>query len=84
MLAQAVSDVQAHYNFDVSPETTLWANLVMAMGAVYGPRIMLVYSRKQKEKQAKPRPMATVSPIKPDDKNGATFNIPGMHDPLVN
>src|SRR5690606_32627743 len=48
MLASAISDVQSHYNFDVSEEVTIWVNLITALGAIYGPRVVVIYGRKQK------------------------------------
>jgi hypothetical protein len=78
VLGQAIADVQSHYDFDVSAETTIWVNLVMALGSVYGPRAVLIYHRKQKVKE-KSRPLASVSEIKSTEKGNTIFDIPGMH-----
>lgn len=74
MMASAINAVQNHYDFNVSAEVTIWVNLISASAAVYGPRAVVIYSRKKKEQlQIRPVSEATTPP-----------GIPGMHDPTHN
>lgn len=49
MLAEGIAGVQEFYAFSPSAESVVWANLIMAMTAVYGPRILVIYNRKKTE-----------------------------------
>lgn len=52
-LAVAIQNVQDFYSFKTSAEIMLWVNFVGALGAVYGPRAVAIYSRKHKSKDKK-------------------------------
>lgn len=78
LIASAIADVQAHYNWDVSPDVQIWVNLVTAMGAVYGPRAVSIYVRKKQAKTVK-RPEPTI--VKKEGTVTPIFDIPGMHSP---
>lgn len=83
LLAQAISDVQDHYGFEVSPETAVWVNLVTALGSVYGPRAISIYSRVKKEKAAserKEKPQTTVD-LNANSVASSFLDIPGLHIP---
>jgi hypothetical protein len=49
MLAEGIAGVQEFYAFSPSAESVIWANLIMAMTAVYGPRVLVIYNRKKTE-----------------------------------
>ena len=62
MLAQALGNVQDHYNINLDPKTQAWLELMGVASAVYGPRIatkVLMSARKPKEvekpKEEKPQ-----------------------------
>jgi hypothetical protein len=63
MLAQAAKSVQDFYNFETSAEVMLWINVVGICGAVYGPRVLAVASRKKMQKKKEARPVADAAPI---------------------
>jgi hypothetical protein len=60
MLAEGIAGVQEFYSFSASEEAVIWANLIAACAAVYGPRVVLIYQRKKapKAKADKPAPVA--------------------------
>lgn len=84
MLASAINDVQEFYGLEVSPEVTIWVNLVTALGTVYGPRVVTMYARKKKERADKPKetkqPAQRATSGNPfDGITGLSPPIPGLH-----
>lgn len=72
VLATGVSNVARHYDISATEKTLDWANLFMALGAVYGPRIMLADWRK------KPKPKANGAvPAHEVDPNQTAFPFGG-------
>lgn len=65
MLASAINDVQKFYDVQASAEVLLWVNVFGVAAAVYGPRIAAVMMRKRAEKESKPRPAQTRTPVEP-------------------
>jgi hypothetical protein len=58
MLAEGIAGVQEFYSFTASAEAVVWANLIAACAAVYGPRAIVIYNRKKeapKKVDSKPR-----------------------------
>lgn len=53
LLADAIAEVGKHYNIAPDPVTQAWLNLSMVVGAVYGPRVLVMW---HKTKMPKPAP----------------------------
>lgn len=63
-LATGISNVARHYDIGATEKTLDWCNLFMALGVVYGQRIMAIgMERRSKPKKA---------PVQPNDPNQAT------------
>lgn len=63
-MAIAIGAVQELYPVNVSAKAVAWTNLAMTLGAVYGPRVMLMKHRKQQaraKKDGAPMPDNVVS-----------------------
>lgn len=52
-LATGISRVSSHYDMAATQKSLDWANLFMALGMVYGPRIIAISARKSDEKKAR-------------------------------
>ena len=64
LLAEAVNAVQQHYQIEASETTILWANLIGAMVAVYGPRAIAIAAKKP-EKKEPPKEKAAPAAVTP-------------------
>lgn len=64
LMATGISNVARHYDVSATEKTLDWANLFMALGAVYGPRIMTMdWKRKPKAAAEKPTQTNGVAPM---------------------
>jgi hypothetical protein len=50
LVAEAVKELAKHYPVGMDPKKIAWANLIAALGTVYGPRVMVIW-----QKPGKPR-----------------------------
>lgn len=48
-LASAMVNVTKHYELDVLPKQAAWAELIMAIGIIYAPRIVAIARKPQKK-----------------------------------
>lgn len=61
-LAEATANVARHYNVEASEKALDWTNLIMALGMIYGPRL-IEFRRVQGEKR---KTAAKANPDQPD------------------
>lgn len=64
-LAEAVAEVQRHYNAVIDPKMMAWIGLFGVAGTIYGPRVAAMRIRKGMEKQMRalqPRPVPNPPP----------------------
>jgi hypothetical protein len=47
MLADGVNNVARHYDIIADEKTAAWVNLAMVCGAVYGPRVFVLWTKKK-------------------------------------
>lgn len=52
LIAKNAADLMSTYGGSIDPRAMMWANLAMAMGSVYGPRVLHFYMRTKQEKAA--------------------------------
>lgn len=69
-LAKASCNVMRHYDVRTTQKAMDWAQLCIAMGVVYGPRIMMLAARKRERPET--------APPSPDMEYAADAGIPGM------
>lgn len=50
-LAKSAADVMILHGGSIDPRAMVWANLILAVGGVYGPRVGMLMMRKRAEKQ---------------------------------
>lgn len=55
LLAEAVAEVQSHYNMTVDPKIVAWIGLAGVCGSLYGPRIAAYKLRKMTEEPMRPK-----------------------------
>jgi hypothetical protein len=51
-LAEGIGNVASHYSVEVNPKVLAWVGLAGIIGAIYGPRIVAIRTRKALEKKA--------------------------------
>ena len=59
-VAQAASNVMRHYDVRTTQKTMDWGNLLIALGTVYGPRVVVIAANRRQ--QAKPPPQGPAAP----------------------
>ena len=52
LVADAIAAVERHYSFGMSEKSADWANLMMALGTVYGTRLFAINARLSEEKKS--------------------------------
>lgn len=84
-LAKATANVARHYGIAASAKVLDWAALFATLGAVYGPRIILINMRTRSERTQNPSTAtATPSPAKGNGAARSGTTIPGTNiDPAV-
>lgn len=62
-LAEGIVGVTSYYNVAASQETLIWTNLIVALFAIYGPRAVIVWNEKTKDKKKAPKHQAPTEAI---------------------
>lgn len=77
-LAQATANVARHYDVSVSAKALDWTNLIMALGMVYGTRVVAMRNRARSAKANRAKPVNEPRPMEvtPDGVDISTY-VPG-------
>ena len=73
-LAVGISNVARHYDVGATEKTLDWCNLFMALGVVYGPRLMLM----RINRKPKPKPEQQPVPVQAEDLGNGAVRYPFM------
>lgn len=73
-VTEALDRLSSHYNVAPSETTRVWMNFVGAMGSVYGPRVVSIYTRAKAPK--KKSEVSNVEPLFPNMGLGTTKPFP--------
>lgn len=55
-MATAIAEVSRHYPMTIDPKTMAWINLASCASMVYGPRLYMISTRKNGEKEKAKEP----------------------------